>query len=58
MVKLAIILTKNFKQRALVTGASCLSAGILVVGPVIAAGLGVADAIWGEYFYDWIDRQF
>lgn len=52
MIKLAIILTKNFKQRALVTGASCLSAGIPVVG------LGVADAIWGEYFYDWVDRQF
>ena len=23
-----------------------------------SAGLGLADAIWGEYFYDWIDRQF
>ena len=22
------------------------------------AGLGLADAIWGEYFYDWVDRQF
>ena len=21
-------------------------------------GLGLADALWGEYFYDWIDRQF
>ena len=23
-----------------------------------SAELGLADAIWGEYFYDWIDRQF
>ena len=23
-----------------------------------SAGLGLADAIWGEYFYDWVDRQF
>ncbi len=23
-----------------------------------SAGLGLADAIWGEQFYDWVDRQF
>lgn len=23
-----------------------------------SAGLGLADAIWGEQLYDWIDRQF
>lgn len=23
-----------------------------------SAGLGVADAIWGEYFYDWVDSKF
>ena len=22
------------------------------------AGLGLADAIWGEQLYDWVDRQF
>lgn len=23
-----------------------------------SAGLGLADAIWGEYFYDWVDSKF
>ena len=23
-----------------------------------SAGLGVADAIWGEYLYDWVDSKF
>ena len=23
-----------------------------------SAGLGIADAIWGEYFYDWVDSKF
>ena len=23
-----------------------------------SAGLGLADAIWGEQLYDWVDRQF
>lgn len=58
MVKLAIRLTKNFKQRALVTGASCLSAGIPVVGPFVSIGLGIADAIWGGQFYNWIEKEF
>ena len=22
------------------------------------AGLGLADAIWGEYLYDWVDSKF
>ena len=22
------------------------------------AGLGLADAIWGEQFYDWIEKEF
>lgn len=58
MIKLAIKLTKNFKQRALVIGASCLSAGIPVVGPFVSIGLGIADAIWGEQFYNWIEKEF
>ena len=28
------------------------------MGRASSAGLGLADALWGEYFYDWIDRQF
>ncbi len=28
------------------------------MGRAPSAELGLADAIWGEYFYDWIDRQF
>lgn len=27
-------------------------------GPFVSAGLGVADAIWGEQLYDWIDDNF
>ena len=23
-----------------------------------SAGLCVADAIWGDYFYDWVDSKF
>lgn len=23
-----------------------------------SVGLGLADAIWGEYFYDWVDSKF
>lgn len=44
--------------RAVVAAATYASTYIPIAGPVIAAGLGVADAIWGEYFYDWVDRQF
>lgn len=24
----------------------------------LSTGLGIADAVWGEQFYDWVDRQF
>lgn len=44
--------------RAVVAGVTCASTYIPIAGPVIAAGLGVADAIWGEYFYDWVDSKF
>ena len=23
-----------------------------------SAGLGLADALWGEQFYDWIEKEF
>ena len=29
-----------------------------IVGPFVTAGLGVADAIWGEQLYDWVDDNF
>ena len=31
---------------------------IPIVGPFVTAGLGVADAIWGEQLYDWVDDNF
>ena len=31
---------------------------IPIVGPFVSAGLGVADAIWGEQLYDWEDYNF
>ena len=27
-------------------------------GRAPSAGLGVADAIWGEQFYDWVENEF
>ena len=28
------------------------------MGRASTVGLGLADAIWGEYFYDWVDSKF
>ena len=28
------------------------------IGRAPSAGLGLADAIWGEYFFDWVDSKF
>ena len=28
------------------------------MGRAPSAGLGLADAIWGEQFYDWIEKEF
>ena len=28
------------------------------MGRAPSAGLGLADAIWGEYLYDWVDSKF
>lgn len=59
MIKFTIKLTKQTSNNApYVTGASCLSAGIPVVGPFISVGLGMADALWGEQFYNWIEKEF
>ena len=40
------------------TATASLSAGIPIAGPFVSAGLGVADAIWGEQLYDWVDDNF
>ena len=28
------------------------------MGRASTAGLGLADAIWGEQFYDWVENEF
>ena len=28
------------------------------MGRASTVGLGIADAMWGDDFYDWVDRQF
>lgn len=40
------------------TATANLSTGIPIAGPFVSAGLGVADAIWGEQLYDWVDDNF
>lgn len=40
------------------TATASLSAGIPIAGPFVSVGLGIADAIWGEQLYDWIDENF
>ena len=37
--------------------ATYLSTYTPVVGPFISVGLGLADAIWGEQFYDWVEQD-
>jgi len=41
--------------RAAVLGIGLASAAIPVAGWFIAGGIGVADAIWGEQFYNWVE---
>ena len=43
--------------RAVVFGVAAGSAFIPVVGWGIAAGIGVADFIWGEQFYYWVETK-
>lgn len=38
--------------------ATCLSSYIPVVGPFVSVGLGIADAVWGEELYDWLEKEF
>lgn len=38
--------------------ATCLSSYIPVVGPFVSVGLGIADAVWGEELYDWVEKEF
>ena len=30
----------------------------LGVGPVIAFGIGMADALWGQQFYDYVQETY
>lgn len=34
------------------------SSHIPYVGPFVSIGLGMADAVWGEYLYNWVDANF
>lgn len=34
------------------------AAFIPVAGWGVSLGIGVADAIWGDQFYNWVDEQF
>jgi RHS repeat-associated protein len=42
--------------RILVFGAAAGSVAIPIVGWGVSAGIGLADAIWGEQFYNWVEK--
>ena len=44
--------------RGTVLGIGIASAAIPFIGWAIAGGIGVADAIWGDDFYNWIETKF
>jgi len=41
--------------RLAVAGIAAGSAFIPVVGWAVAGGIGLADAIWGDQFYNWVE---
>jgi hypothetical protein len=41
--------------RAAVLGIGLAATGIPVAGWVLAGGIGLADAIWGDQFYYWVE---
>lgn len=49
---------KKAAARIVVSTITLFSSTIPVVGPFVSVGLGLADAIWGEQFYDWIEQEF
>lgn len=44
--------------RGVVTTISVTANFIPVVGPAVSAGIGVADAVYGEKLYDYLDKKF
>ena len=48
---------KKAGARLVVATATYASNFIPVVGSFISVGLGLADAIWGEQFYDWVEQD-
>ena len=49
--------TAGNATRLAVQGAAVGAAFIPVVGWGISLGIGIADAIWGDDFYNWIDKR-
>jgi RHS repeat-associated protein len=49
--------TAGNATRLAVQGAAIGAAFIPVVGWGVALGIGIADAIWGDKFYQWIDKR-
>ncbi|MBQ9471115.1 MAG: hypothetical protein IJU72_09225, partial [Bacteroidales bacterium] len=44
--------------RGIIWGVGMASTAIPVVGWAIAGSIGLADAIWGDDFYNWIETKF
>jgi hypothetical protein len=42
--------------RIVVFGAAAGAVAIPIVGWGVSAGIGLADAIWGEQFYNWVEK--
>lgn len=49
---------KSMGARTVVAAATYASSFIPIVGPVVSVGLGLADALWGEQFYNWLENDF
>lgn len=47
---------KSAGARAAVFGVAAGAAFIPIVGWGVAAGIGVADYVWGDEFYNWVEK--
>lgn len=47
---------KSAGARAAVSGVAAGAAFIPIVGWGVAAGIGVADYVWGDEFYNWVEK--
>jgi hypothetical protein len=43
--------------RSIVLGIGLVAPAIPYVGWFVAGGIGLADALWGDQFYDWVELQ-